>query len=46
MRLKFKESTFIRSIGRDPNRDAYAYAFMDGILKMSLDTLTSSVLGR
>ena len=36
----------MRSIGRDPNRDVYAYAFMAGILKMSLDTSTSSVLGR
>jgi len=41
-----KESTFMRYIGRDPNRDAYADAFMEGILKMSLDTSTSSVLGR
>ena len=31
-----KESTFMSYIGRDPNRDAYADAFMEGVQQMSL----------
>lgn len=30
-----KESTFMSYIGRDPNRDAYADAFMEGVLSLS-----------
>ena len=29
-----RESTFMRYIGRDPNRDAYADSFMEGVLKL------------
>ena len=29
-----KESTFMSYIGRDPNRDAYADSFMEGVMQL------------
>ena len=29
-----KESTFMGYIGRDPNRDSYADAFMEGVMQL------------
>ena len=39
-----KESTFMTYIGRDPNRDAYANTFMEGVIRIDKNVYSPTQL--
>lgn len=39
-----KESTFMTYIGRDPNRDAYAETFMEGVIRIDKNVYSPTQL--